>query len=90
MIENVNLEIRNNRDDQKVTNTKKLILLDLQSTVDIFCDVRFLKSIQRTENHIILKTNTCSSKVDQQGYSEVNGWVWFYGKVLTKNIFLNN
>ena len=70
----------NNRDDQKVVNLKKWVLLELQSTVDIFSDAGLLKNIQKTDYHIILNTNTVSAKIDQQGYLEGFGWVWFYKK----------
>ena len=38
----------NNRDDNKVANMKKLLLLDSQSTVDIFLQHRVVK--QHSEN----------------------------------------
>ena len=60
----------NNWDYQKVANTKKWIFLDLQSTVDFLCNTGLLKTIQKTDDHKILKKNTVSTKFNQKVYIE--------------------
>ena len=54
----------NNWDDQNFTNLKKWLVLDSQYTVDIFCNTGFFNNIKKTYDHIILKTNKGSAKVN--------------------------
>ena len=58
--------------------------------MDIFCNTLLLNKIHTTYDKIILKTDTGSAKVNQQGYLGSYGWVWLYEKVPTNIVCLNN
>jgi len=57
----------NNGDDQNVSNLKKWLLLDSQSTIDIFCNLSLLNNIETVKNGITLQTNAGEVYINKMG-----------------------
>src|SRR5210317_205274 len=80
----------NNGDDQNVSNLQNWLLLDSQSTIDIFCNLSLLNNIETVKNGFTLQTNAGEIYINKMG--NLNG----YGKVrcderaITNILCLNN
>ena len=69
---------------------KSWILLDSESTVDIFCNDTLLNKIHNSEDKIILHTNTGEMEVQMKG--TLNGYhdVWYDNRAMANILSLNN
>ncbi len=66
------------------------ILLDNQSTVDVFSNSSKLQNIQKTTNWIRIHSNGGTSVVDQEGYLPGYGWVYYDPKGIANILSLDN
>ena len=80
----------NNGDDTNPKTLREWMLLDSQSTIDIFCNEDLLTKIHWKENGIALYTNAGNINVNRQGYLEGYGWVWFDNRAITNILCMNN
>jgi hypothetical protein len=70
---------------------KNVILLDSQSTMDLFCNPKFVDNIKKSSKSMRLKSNggtmMVSHKATMKGYKSD---VWFSKDAITNNIALSN
>jgi hypothetical protein len=59
------------------TVNKDWILLDSQSTTDVFCNPRLLSNIRKSETEIVIHCNAGAKKVNMKGMLKNYGEVWF-------------
>jgi len=82
----INLQSTNTNYDYLRTQ----VLLDNQSTTDIFCDPSYLENVRTVPETLYLKTNggtlKCNTKGDLKGY----GPVWCHDKAITNIISFSN
>ena len=69
---------------------RHLLLLDNQSTCDIFCNPKLLKNIHSTPNSMSVKRNCGSITTNKIGYLKNYGDVWFDERAITNILFLKN
>lgn len=65
---------------------KEVALLDSQSTVDIFCNERYLRNIKKVSDTMYLATNGGVLKCTKQGLLPGYGMVWFDERAITNII----
>ena len=53
-------------------------LLDSQSTVDFFCNAKFLKNVHHVKTALRIYSTGGTSYIDIIGFLEGYGWVWYY------------
>ena len=83
-------DFSNKGDDQKPENLRNWLLLDSQSTIDIFCNNNLLGEIHHVDEGMTLQTNPGEIKVHSQGFSHNYGWVWYDQRAITNILCLNN
>ena len=75
---------------ENFTYLKNHVLLDNQSTADIFCNLKYLQNIREVQEKLTLYTNggvlTCNTKGDLKGY----GTVWCHPKAIANILGLSN
>ena len=54
------------------------ILLDSQSTIDVFCNSDLLTKIHKTDTTLRIRCNAGMKTTDYRGYLSGYGWVWYY------------
>ena len=69
---------------------KNWILLDNQSTTDIFCNSRILKDIRDTNENMTVFTNGGSLTTCKKGFLPGYGLVWYHPDAITNILSLNN
>ena len=67
-----------------------LLLLDNQSTCDIFCNPKLLKNIHTTSNTMSVKGNGGSINTKKIGHLKNYGDVWFDERAITNILCLKN
>jgi len=78
-VKKVNLDLRN------------VILLDNQSTLDLFCNEKMVESVQKSAKSMTLSSNGGKMKINKQ--ATISGYqnrVWFSGRAITNIIVLSN
>ena len=60
------------------------ILLDSQSTVDVFCNARLLQNIQEAKRQLVLHCNAGSTLVIQKGDLMGYGTIWYHPTGISK------
>ena len=66
------------------------LLLDSQSTIDVFCNETLLTNIKQVTNGINLHTNGGTLNIKWQGHLKNYGWVWYDSRAITNILCLNN
>jgi len=66
------------------------MLLDSQSTVAVFCNLRMLSNIYVLKIHLILKFNMGTISVTKKGNLEGYGMVWYHPTGIANILSLNN
>ena len=77
-------------DDQNIDNLRNWILLDSQSTVDIFCNGNLQENVHKSNDSIVLYTNTREMLVNMKGKLKGYGMVWFDNRAMVDNLRLHN
>ena len=54
------------------------MLLDSQSTIDIFCNKKLLKRIYKSTSTLTIRCNAGVRQTNLWGYVSGYGWVWYY------------
>src|SRR5210317_1419253 len=65
------------------------MLLDSQSTIDLFSNSKLLTKIQRVNTTLRIRCNAGTATTDWQGYLPGYGWVWFYPKGIANILSLS-
>ena len=68
----------------------KLILLDNQSTVDLFADAKLLSDIHTIGTTMTVETNGGTLETSQKGFLKGHGWVWYHPDAITNILSLKN
>ena len=69
-------------------NLKNYILLDNQSTVDIFCNKSLLHNIHNVKTDMTIETNGGTLTTNKKGYLKGHGSVWYHKDAITNILSL--
>ncbi|GKY97397.1 hypothetical protein MPSEU_000698200 [Mayamaea pseudoterrestris] len=72
----------------KVNISKKAVLLDNQSTVDLFCNAKMLTNIRPVPTWMVIKCNAGTVRTNMMGDLEGYGPVWWYPQGLANILSL--
>jgi len=71
-------------------NLRDLILLDSQSTVDVFCNKRLLKNIHVSDQEVTVHGNGGAFTTNKKGTLKNYGEVWYHEDAITNILSLKN
>ena len=74
--ENYNRTAKSNTSSNSIPDT--WILLDSQSTIDVFCNKELLSQIHATDTIMNIKCNAGVKHTNLRGHLSGYGWVWFF------------
>ena len=69
---------------------KSWILLDGQSTVDVFCNTRLLHNVQDVKRQLVLHCNAGTTLVTKKGDLRGYGTIWFHPIGIANILSLSN
>ena len=75
---------------EKAGIPKTWILLDSQSTVDVFCNPRLLNNIREGKRQLVLHCNAGTTIVSKKGDLKGYGTVWFHPQGIANILSLSN
>ena len=73
---------------EDIKKLKQLILLDNQSTINLFCDATLLTNIKTTRDTCTVVSTGGTTVTNQQGYLKNFGYVWYSPKAITNILSL--
>jgi hypothetical protein len=71
-------------------NLREMMLLDNQSTVDLFCNRKLVSRVWRTEDSMTVHGNGSTLTTQYKAHIKNYGDVWFHSKALTNILSLKN
>ena len=80
----------NSNNEGYLNDMRKWILLDNQSTTDIFCNKKLLKNIRTTKESTEIVTNGGGLKTNMKGTLPNYGEVWYHPKAITNILSMRN
>ena len=84
------ISVHNNTKKQSKSYLREVVLLDNQSTTDIFCNKDFLEDIQEVSETLYLDTNGGVLKCNHKGTLPGYGEVWYNDKAIANVISMSN
>jgi hypothetical protein len=69
---------------------KQMLLLDNQSTTDLFCNKEYLEDIQKVEGRCTIVINRGEIQTDLMGHFQNYGDVWYHPDAITNILSLSN
>ena len=75
---------------EPTNDLRRMILLDNQSTCDLFCNIKLLSNIHKTYKTIQVTGNGGSITTNRQGHIKNYGDAWFDERAITNILCLKN
>ena len=74
----------------EANDLRELLLLDNQSTTDLFCDKKLLRDIKQVQGSCTIITNGGQITTNKKGYLKNYGYVWYHPEAITNILSLSN